>query len=151
VQTSAREMPGVASDRGELGGVGLLAVDVGVRSLLIGEARQRAVTRLFGVSARDQSLLVTMILMGAVGTALRGLAPRPPSPSGADAAIGGALVNATLRGVAGVPSRTVPLAGALIAVGVLSHSLRPAVVGSAREVQALAHHVRAAFGSRYGR
>jgi hypothetical protein len=150
VQTAAREEPGLVFDRGELGGAGLLFVDVGVRSLLMAEARQRAVTRVFGVPRGDQSFLATMILIGAVGTVLRGFAPRPPRPSGADASIGGALLNATLRGLAGAPSRTVPLAGALIAVGVLSHSLRPAVAGSAREVHALAGEVRAAFGSRYG-
>jgi len=44
-----------------------------------------------------------------------------------------------------------PLAGGLIAFALLSHSLRPAVAGSAREVQALAHGVRSAFGARYRR
>ncbi|MGZ8458577.1 MAG: hypothetical protein ACXWZ4_18365, partial [Gemmatirosa sp.] len=60
----------------------MLFVDVGVRSLLSGEARRRAVTRVFGVPADEQSLLVTMILLGAVGTVARGLAPRQfPRPS----------------------------------------------------------------------
>jgi hypothetical protein len=127
-----------------------LFVDVRVRSLLLGEARKRVVTGAFGIPRGDQSLLVRMILMGAMATALRDLAPRPwPRPSGADAVIGSSLLNAMLRGIAGAPSRNMPIAGALIALGLLSHSLRPAVAGSAREVHALAREVRAAFGARY--
>jgi hypothetical protein len=60
------------------------------------------------------------------------------------------LLNATFRGIAGAPSGTMPLAGGLIALAMLSHSLRPALTGSAREVRALARDVRMAFGARYG-
>jgi hypothetical protein len=70
-------------------------------------------------------------------------------PSGADAAIGGAVPNATLGGIAGAPARNMPFAGALIGFAVLSHSLRPAVAGSARGARALAHEVRTALGARY--
>jgi hypothetical protein len=58
----------------------MLFVDAGVRSLLLGEARRRAVTRMVGIPAEDQSLLVTMIVLGAAGTVVHGCAPRlPPS------------------------------------------------------------------------
>jgi hypothetical protein len=151
VQTGARQEQGEAFNRDEVGGAKLLFVDVRVRSHLMGEARRLVVTRVFGVPREDQSFLVTMILIGAAGTVLRGFAARPwPHPSGADAAIGGSLLNATFRGIAGAPSQTIPLAGALIAFAVLSRSLRPAVAGSAREVRALARQARAAFGDRYG-
>src|SRR4051812_30534756 len=114
----------------EAGGARLFAVDMRVRSLLMGEARQRVVTRTFGIPRDEQSVLVTVILMGAVATVVRGLAAGPwRRPSGADAAMGGALLSGTLRGIAGPPSRHIPLAGGLIAFGVLSHSLRPAVAG----------------------
>ncbi len=129
----------------------MLFVDVGVRSLLIGEARRRAVTRVFGIPAEGQSLLVTMILLGAAGTVVRGLTPRLPRPSGTSAAMGGTLLNTTLRGIAGAPSRNVPLAGGLIAFALLSHSLRPAVAGSVRDVRALGHAIGSAFGVRYRR
>jgi hypothetical protein len=135
----------------DLRGAQLLFRDVGVRSLLLREARHRAVRRVFGVPLSEQSVLVTVLLLGAWATVLRDLMPRPwPHPSRADAAIGGALVNATFRGLAGVPSQTMPLAGGLIAVAILSRSLRPAVAGSAREARALAREVRTAFGARYG-
>jgi hypothetical protein len=127
----------------------MLFVDVRVRSLLMGEARRRAVTRVVGIPAEDQSLLVTMIVLGAAGTVVRGLAPPLPRPSGTHAAMGGTLLNTTLRGIAGPPSATVPLAGGLIAFALLSHSLRPAVVGTVREVRALAHGIGSALGVRY--
>jgi hypothetical protein len=127
----------------------MLFVDVGVRSLLLGEARRRAVTRVFGVPPSDQSLLVTMILLGAAGTVVRGLAPSLPRPSRTDAVVGGMVANTALRGIAGAPSATVPLAGGLIAFALLSHSLRPAVAGAVHEVRALAHGIRSAFDVRY--
>jgi hypothetical protein len=152
VQRSARDGQAAAFNGGEVGVARMLFVDVRVRSLLLGEARRRAVTRAFGVPPDGQSLLVTMILLGAAGSVVRGFAPRPwPRPSRAHAAVGGSLLNTMLRGIAGAPSRNVPLAGGLIVFALLSHSLRPAVAGSAREVQALAHEVRSAFGARYRR
>jgi hypothetical protein len=151
VQTGAREEQGVPFDLDEVRGARLLFVDMRLRSLVMGEARRAAVTRMFGVPRGDQSFLATMILIGAVATVLRGFAARPwPSPTGADAEIGASLLNAACRGIAGAPSRNMPLAGALIAFAVVSHSLRPAVAGSAREVYALAREVRAALGARYG-
>jgi hypothetical protein len=129
----------------------MLFVDVGVRSLLAGEARRRAVTRLFGIPAEDQSLLVTVIVLGAAGTVVRGFVPRLPRPSGTHAAMGGTLLSTTLRGIAGPPSATVPLAGGLIALALVSHSLRPTVAGAVHEVRALAHAIGSAFGARYRR
>ena len=131
----------------ELGGARLLFVDARIRSHLVGEARRGAITRVFAVPRGDQSFLVTVILIGAVGTVLRDLAARVvPHPSGTDAAMGGSV----LSGLAGAPSRNMPLASAVIALAVLSHSLRPAAVGSAREIRALARGVGAAFRGRYG-
>ena len=129
----------------------MLFVDVAVRSALIGEARRRAVTRVFGVPPNDQSLLVTMILLGAAGTVVRGLAPSLPRPSRTDAAVGGTVANTALRGIAGAPAATVPFAGGLIAFALLSHSLRPAVAGAVHEVRAFAHGIGSAFGARYRR
>jgi hypothetical protein len=150
VQTRARAEQAVPLTRDEVRGGSLLYVDMRVRTLLLGEARRGVVTRMFGVPRADQSFLATMIFLGAAATVLRGLAPQTwPRPAGADAKIGGSLVNAAFRGIAGAPSQTMPLAGGLIAFAVVSHSLRPAVIGSVREAKALARGVRAAFGARY--
>jgi hypothetical protein len=133
-------------------GAQLLFIDVGLRSLLLREARHRVIRRVFGVAQGDQSVLVTMLLLGAGAAVLRDLMPRPwPHPSRGDAAIAGSLANATFRGLAGAPSQTMPVAGGLIAFAILSRSLRPAVAGSAEEARALARAVRATFGARYGR
>jgi hypothetical protein len=149
--SGGREEQRATFNRDELSGTRLLLVDVSVRSHLMGEVRRRAVTRVFAVPREGQSFLVTMLLLGAVGTVLRDSAARAlPHPSGAHAAIGGSVLSATVRGLAGAPSRNVPLAGALIAIAVLSHSLRPMFVGSVHEVRALAHGVGAAFAGRYG-
>jgi hypothetical protein len=151
VQTGVREAQGMPFSPHEVHGASLLFVDMRVRSLMMREARRGVVTRVFGVARDDQSFLATMIFLGAAATVLRGLAPRPwPRPTGADAKIGGSVVNAAFGGIAGAPSRTVPLAGGLIAFALVAHSLRPAVAGSAREVRALAREVRASFGARYG-
>jgi hypothetical protein len=134
----------------ELGEVGQAFVDVRVRSLLVGEVRRRGVTRAFGVPAEDQSLLVTMILLGAVATVLRKFVARPmPHASGADAALGGVLLNVALRGFAGPPSRAMPLAGALVAVAVAAHSVRPVVAGSVREIRRLPREVGTVLGVRH--
>jgi hypothetical protein len=128
----------------------MLFVDLRTRSLLLGEARKRMLTRAFGTPRAEQSFLVTVILIGAAATALRDLAPRRlPRPTRAGAAFGATLANAALRGVAGEPSAAMPLTGALIAFGLLSRSLRPAIVGSAHEVRGLSRELRETFGARY--
>src|SRR4051794_1360498 len=137
-------------DRSDVGEVTLAFVDVRVRSLLVREVRRRAVTRTFGVPGEDQSFLVTIILLGAAATVLRKLVARPlPHGSGADAAIGGAVVNVALRGLAGSPSRAMPLAGALVGVAVLAHSVRPAVAGTVHEIRRLPHEVGMMLGIRH--
>jgi hypothetical protein len=149
--TAAPEQQTMPSNAGDVHGATLLFVDMRVRSLLMHHARRAAVTRVFGVPRADQSFLATMILIGAVAAVLRDLTPRPwPQTTGAEARIGASLVNVAFRGIAGAPSRNMPLAGGMIAVALLSHSLRPAVAGSAREIRALTHAVRASFGGRYG-
>ena len=140
------------SRHGEPGVATMLYVDLRARSLLLGEARKRVVTHAFGIPRAEQSFLVSAILIGAAATVLRDLAPRPRHwPTRGDAAIGGSLANAALRGLAGEPSGAMPLAGALIAFGLLSKSLRPAIVGSAHEVRGLTRELRAAFDARYAR
>ena len=59
------------------------------------------------------------------------------------------MLNTTLRGLAGPPSATVPLAGGLIAVALLSHSLRPTVAVALHEVRTLGRAIKSALGVRY--
>ena len=127
------------------------SVDMRVWALLMGEARRRTVTRVFGIPGDQQSFLVTVALAGAAGAVVRSAMPRLPHPTGADAAIGGSLVNASLRGVAGGPAQAMPLAGALIAFAVVGHAFRPVVANAVRDVEALAHRTHSAFTARYTR
>jgi hypothetical protein len=127
-----------------------MSVDMRVWSLLLGEARRRALTRAFGVPAEDQTFVVTVLLLGAGGAALAALVPRPSlHPSGADAALGGSLVNAGLRGIAGAPSQTMPLAGGLIAFAVIGHAIRPTVAEAVHDARAFTHRVHATLVARY--
>ena len=128
-----------------------LSVDMRVWSLLLGEARRRALTRTFGVPGDEQSFVVTVLLLGAGGAVLAGLVPHPSlHATRADAAIGGALVNASLRGVAGAPAQAMPLAGALIAFAIVGHAIRPTVAEAIHDAQAFKQRVRAALVNRYG-
>jgi hypothetical protein len=127
-----------------------LSVDMRVWSLLLGEARRRALTRTFGVPGDEQSFVVTVLLLGAGGAVLAGLVPHPSlHASRADAAIGGTLVNAGLRGVAGAPSQAMPLAGALIAFAVVGHAIRPTVAEAIHDARAFTHRVRSTLAARY--
>lgn len=135
--------------RSEVAGAGLFIADRRVEALLVGEARRRACTRMFGIPGDQQSMLVTVILAGSAATALGGLVARPlPRPSGGDAAMGGAVLNAALGALVGT-SRAAPLAGGLITFAVVAHALRPVLVGSGRQGRALLHQLRAAYDARY--
>jgi hypothetical protein len=149
--TAAHRQQSVPLNPDDVHGTTLLFVDMRVRSLMMRQARQGAVTRVFGVPRPDQSFLATMILIGAVAAVLRDLTPRPwPHATGADARIGASVLNVAFRGIAGAPSRNMPLAGGLIAFALVSHAVRPALAGSAREIRAVTREIRAAFGARYG-
>jgi hypothetical protein len=140
----------VMTVRNEVAGAGQFLADRRVEALLLGEARRRVFTRMFGIPGEDQSLLVTLILAGSVATAVGGVLPRVfRLPSGGDVVIGGAALNATVGAMAGVTSRTAPLAGGLITLAVVAHALRPAVAASRRESRAVMHRARAAYDARY--
>ena len=148
---SGREEKGSAFSPDDVHGARLMFVDMTIWSLLAREARQRVVTRMFGIPRADQTFFTTMILLATAATVLRGLVARPlPHPSGGDAAMGGFVLNSALGGLAGPPARDMPLAGVLIAFAVLAHAFRPAVAGSVRGAHALARGGRATFDARYG-
>jgi hypothetical protein len=147
VRTDDHKQQGSAFVRDEVGGARWLFANMRVASILMRYARQRAVTRIFGVPAEDQSPLVTITLFGAVATVVGGVVARLlPRVSRTDLAIGGAVANTGLRGIAGPPAAGMPLAGALIAFAVVSRSLRPAVAGTVREIGRAAHGLRAVLG-----
>jgi hypothetical protein len=81
----------------------LLFRDASVALLVLDEARHRMLVRLFGIS-RDDSLLVTTILIGAAAGALHDKAAairKAPSPSVSDTVIGAAVLGEAAHRVAG--------------------------------------------------
>lgn len=125
-----------------------LLVDLKVGSLLAREVHHRSIARVLGVPAADQDLLTTVVLTGAVVAGLASLVPRPwAGLTGGDALLGGSVVNAMLRGLAGEPSRTVPLAGTVIVGALVAGSARPAIASSARQLRGWQREARAAFRS----
>ena len=121
----------------------LLVGDAIILFRILSEARDRVVARVFGVGKED-STLVTLIVLGAVARALRRIAAAPrkqvrkvrSSPTAVgDAMIGTAALKETIDSIAGHPSRETSSAAALIAVAVLAHLSRPAVAGLLREVR----------------
>jgi hypothetical protein len=128
----------VATIEANLAGAGQLLADARTGSLLVGAARKSALGHVFGVAPDDQSRLVTVLLIGALAAVAGEYAarvPHPGLPSGVDTAMGGAVLSTALTGIAGAPSRHLPLAGALIGLAVAAHQFRPAaasVVHSAR-------------------
>jgi hypothetical protein len=146
---------GTAADHGQIAGVRLFVSDV---EHVVDEARvachladhvwELGVARVFGVSPENQSLLMKMVLTGALATVAGSYVPRRhlPRPSRGSSAMGASVLNAAVRGLAGAPSQNIPAAGALIGLAVLAHSIRSAIAGSSRDVHRLTHGV----GTRYG-
>jgi hypothetical protein len=124
------------------------AKDVRLGFLLADDAYERVVTRAFGIPRDQQSPLVKVIVAGAVATVLQSYAARLPRihPSRSDTAIGTAVLNSAFRGLAGAPSRNIPVAGLAIGLGVLVHGIRSAAGQTEHDVEVVVH----AAGHRYG-
>jgi Mn2+/Fe2+ NRAMP family transporter len=125
-----------------------LADDARVAYHLADHVWELGVARVFGVAMQDQSVVVKMVLTGALATVAGSFLPRPHliRPSTRNTAIGASILNAAGRGIAGAPSQHIPAAGVLIGLAVLAHSIRSAVAESSRDVHRLSHEA----GTRYG-
>lgn len=147
-----------AANRDELYGTRLFVSDVrhalsDVRFavLVTDEAYERVIAKVFGIPQEKQSLLVKLIMMSALATVLRGYAPRLPRicPSGVDTAIGGTVLNAALRGIAGAPVQNMPAAGVLIGFALLGHGIRVGIRSTAalssRDVHKAVHTAEARY------
>jgi hypothetical protein len=137
-------------------GARLLVTDTRVALLLLAEARDQAVQRVFGVP-RDKSVLVSIIALGMLAGELHSRASKVsdkilkgPNPSLGDAAIGTAMAKTAAHGVAGEWSRDSPLFGTLLVISALGVAARPVTRASFRDVRAVSHRVRVDFQHRYG-
>jgi hypothetical protein len=118
----------------------LLVGDAIILSRILSEVRHHVVARVFGVGRQD-STLVTLVVIGAFARALHRIAGAPSrqvskvrsSPTAVgDAMIGTAAIKETIDSIAGHPSRDTSSAAALIVLAVLAHLFRPAVAGLVR-------------------
>src|SRR5690242_17666562 len=108
--------------------------DVIIWSLLLREARNRIIGRLFGVPKEDAALL-TAVRAGslAAGSYARAAAVRPPQPpAAANLAIGAAVGREIAREIAGDQSKDIPFFGALMALSVLDQTAGPTLRRTAR-------------------
>jgi hypothetical protein len=128
-----------------------LTIDTTVASLLATEARQRAITRVFGVAREDQSWLVTIVLCGSVAAvAWDAPAKVMPHPTAADLKIGGSLINTGVYGLTGLPPRTFPFAGAVLAFVLMSHGGRTTLLDALKEFRIAGRELDREFRHRYG-
>ena len=128
----------------KLRGARLAVIDARVVILLLDEARNRVIARVFGVP-KENSLLVTIIGLGALAEALRGSAGKLQVKADwklDDAVIATAVTHEALHAISGNRYRNVRFFGALVALAVLDKSFRPAVSRSFRAVSASERRVR---------
>jgi hypothetical protein len=135
-------------------GVRLMAGDATVILLVLNDIRRRVLSRLFGVS-EDQAMLITLIALGLAARTTRQQAsrvPRPSGPSGADAAIGSAILREGVFRIAGEGSRNKPFFASLLAFALVA-KYHPVLRGarlSLREVRASSRKVFTSARGRYG-
>jgi hypothetical protein len=141
------------NDDEDVGGARLLLSDARVALILVDEARDLAVARLFGVP-RDKALLVTIVGVAAVAQALHDKAARfatvSPQPSLVDTITASAFLDELVHGIAGTRSRDTPFVGALVVIAILGATVGPVAGASVRAVKASSHRARAGFDHRYG-
>jgi hypothetical protein len=137
---------------GYFSGARLLVSDTRVTLLLLNEARNHTIKRLFG-TPREDSTLVTIIAVGVLSAAVRDKTAqllKGPNPSLADTMLGIGVANEYVRGIAGVPPGGSVLFSALVAMAVVGAAVRPVARASWRGAKSMSHHARADFDHRYG-
>ncbi len=115
-------------------GAGVLFGDVSAVFLVLNEEWRRMLAQLFGIS-RDDSMLLTLILLGVGAEALqRKTSSIVKHPSGADAVLGVSALNGAAQRLAGDWSPDTPLLLALVALAVVwkHHPLARISIRSAR-------------------
>jgi hypothetical protein len=127
--------------------------DVAGAILLANEARYRTLQRVLGIRREDANLATVMgVLTLANAVYERAHRPKPPKPptAVADLTIGTGVLRELIYGVAGSASEDTPLAGTLIALGVLVGLTRPPVRRGLHEIRVSSGRLKQAFRGRYG-
>jgi NADH:ubiquinone oxidoreductase subunit K len=147
VQDGGREL-GAPFTRYELSGGRLFvsdvetgASDVRIAFKLADSAYEGLLARMFGIPQTQQSLLVKLILTGAVVSVIGGYVARLPRIhlSRADTAMGLGVIHTALRDIGGAPCAAMPSAGVVIGIALLRRWVRSALTESVHDVEVLAH------------
>jgi hypothetical protein len=136
----------------------LFLSDVGVAVMVSNQYRRRLVARVFGLDdlTRNESLLITLLALGAVAKVVEEATPsvnRPGSPSAVDAVIGGTLIGDAVHALAGIGPKRTPGFAALIAFALIYkyHPLARAGIRVAREsvhaVEASERRIERVYGA----
>jgi hypothetical protein len=130
--------------RQHLGPGRLLLTDAGVALILLNDGRRRALTRLTGLSglSKDESVILTLILLGAAAKALGDTAPSIGGPNAGDLMLGGATLTEIAHLIAGSPSRSVRGFGGLLAFALI-WKYHPVARGSFKVGRGSAHVIAA--------
>jgi hypothetical protein len=129
----------------DVAGAGLLVSDVRATLLLVDEARDRVIKRLFGVS-RNQSWPVTLIVLALVAHAaheksdqmLRG----PDGRTRFDVALGVATLSELLIAIPGRSSQDTPSVGTLVTLAVVGALVRPGLSRTVHGIRTSSHRTR---------
>jgi hypothetical protein len=131
----------------------LLLSDIRTSFLIANEARHRIISRLFGIP-REQENLLTLVAALMMAEAIRErfhrLQETPPLPSFGDGMLEAMSINEALCTVAGPASRQTPMMGALIALALVGHGLRPTVAKALHDLRSSAQFGAVHFHHRYG-
>jgi hypothetical protein len=114
--------------------------------------RYLALKRVFGVSREQANLLTFVLLAGGAEAAYLGartVVRAPLRVTGADAALGGAMLRESMFGMAGPASRETPMFGTLLALGLLGGLAAPGIRRAISRARATEHRLRQARISQY--
>ena len=134
-------------------GAQLLVTDTRTALLLLDHARKRAVVRAFGVSPENANVVTAVGLVLIADAAhqtigrLLGSAKAPPPGDGLLAA---ASIRALVGAVVGPAIDETPGLGALIALALVGHAIRPTAARSLNAFRTGSHRLGVHFHHRYG-
>ena len=114
--------------------------------------RYLALRRVFGVSREQANVLTAVLLAGGAEAAYLGartVVRAPLRVTGADAALGGAMLRESMFGMAGPASRETPMFGALLALGLLGGLAAPRIRRAMSRARATEQRLRRARISQY--
>ena len=127
--------------------------DARMASLLVNDARRRAVVRFFGVPPEQANLVTAVALLVIADAAhdrVRGMVTGSRGPTLGESALAGASIRSVLGALTGPVINEIPGLGALITLALVGHAIRPAAARSLHAMRTGSHRLSIDFHHRYG-